>query len=171
MSDEFVSVPIPVSRYAEVIALLASEPTRAAVAQEEPFPPSQSAVVSVDSGVVLSGHGRLADDGTGWPDPQLAELVGWVSSSMRAILRALAESPDEWVSIPTLAERCTVTANEIRGTMRGFGRSFISHYGRERIWPFGWQKRHDDGRYWYYVTRAQSQVILRKAEGMNSSDA
>jgi len=154
MSDKYVPVPIPISRYAEVIALLASPPAPPPVTPVSP-------VMPVHSRVVLSGHGVLADDGSNWSDQQLAELVGWVSPIMRSILRVLAQVPDEWVSIPMLAERCNVTPDEIRSTIRGFGRSFYSRCGRNRQWPFGWQKRRDDGRYWYHVSAPQSRVILR----------
>lgn len=105
-----VMVPVPAARVLEVYALLA-------VPRE-----------SIEAG--------SAEPLTTWSASALSRLMDVTRSPVtRRIIHHLAQHPDDWIPINSLAIAIEANPQDIRAALSGFTRTMKAHLGRS-TWPF-----------------------------------
>lgn len=133
MVSDVVLVPVPKEHLMDVYALLAS-------------------LAGPGSGAGGGSRRMAADPGNGtassqfeeWTNSRLAKLIAQCSPRRLAVLRALADRPDEWLTAADLASAISPDAdrNTVAGTLGAFGRGARSRIGVEdigdsrRVFPF-----------------------------------
>jgi hypothetical protein len=112
-------VPVPAARVLEVYALLAVPHT------------------STEPGSV--------DPLTTWSAPDLSRLMDLTRSPVtRRMIRHLAQHPDDWIPLNSVAIAIEANPRDIRAALSGFTRTMKAHLGRS-IWPFAVAAKRVDG--------------------------
>ncbi len=113
--NELVSVLVPKRHLPKVYGLIAELEGVEGTPQQSP--PSDSPTGASDD----------------WTSSRVQRMVSESPPAMRDILRAMAERPDQWVTVHQLAEAITgkddATWNTVAGTMGAFGRRIKNRYG------------------------------------------
>ena len=112
--NELVSVMVPKRHLPKVYGLIAELEGVEATSQQ--VPPSDSTAGAMDD----------------WTSSRVQRMVSESPAAMRDILRAMAERPDQWVTVHQLAEAITgkddANWNTVAGTMGAFGRRIKNRY-------------------------------------------
>lgn len=139
--DEFVPVLVPRDRVLDVYEFL-SRPARVALDEQ-----------------------RLADDVSGetargrvpWPPATLERAYRESSPKMKRFLEHLAQNPGRAVPIGELGEVMGYTPHQVAGTLGAAGRRITNRY--KLRWPFAWEKRPEDGVFYYTMNDEDAAVI------------
>jgi hypothetical protein len=124
LSADLVNVAVPRTYLFEVYRLIADLSATGRPRAREPETPESQGVIEE------------------WTPKLIRRMVDESQDAMRAILKALADAPDEWVTSAELAKAIGGAAdwNTVAGTLGAFGRRCYSRYEVESL-PF--EKRFD----------------------------
>jgi hypothetical protein len=141
MSD-FVSVPVPIERVAEVYELLARQTARPSI-----------------------GHHVTADGyPEGWNEPLVDRMFIESSSALRRILFAIAQRSPGWVTTKDIAGSSGLTPRQVVASLGPFGKRLRGRYGM-RVWPFEAREFVDAGVLKYSMpSGAASRIIALMAQ-------
>ena len=105
-----------------------------------------------------------------WTSAMLDRLVREShSGNMRAILKCLAEHPDEWVSTHALAEAIgdDADSNTVAGALGAFGRRCYNRYEMNSL-PFEGRWDHEHGCKMHHMSGTIAGEILRAFEKLDT---
>ncbi len=153
MSQQFVSVPVPTERVAEVYKLLSSPPRH--------ISPSDNAsqTTQVDEWNWLQKH---TNEKIEWPIDTVQRAVTESNTAQRAMLKHLANHPGEWLTTQQIADEVGVKRSDIAGALSGLARRAKSRYGQHhgsQRWFFAMQW---DGAQSSYRMDEREAVIVRE---------
>ncbi len=136
---DVVHVPVPVNRLQEVYELLAKRPVGPQVGHvtEEGYPP-------------------------GWSQALVERMYVESSSTMRGILRVLAEGASEWITTGELASVSGLTSRQVAAALGPFGKRIRGRYGMT-AWPFSAREFVDQGIMKYSMSPVVAARILELA--------
>ena len=136
MVTEVVHVPVPVDRLQEVYELLAKRPADSSVVQvtEEGYP-------------------------FGWSKALVDRMYVESSSSMRAVLRALANGAPGWITTNEIASAAGTTPRQVAAALGPFGKRVRGRYGKNE-WPFASREFVDEGIMKYSMSPAVATTVL-----------
>jgi hypothetical protein len=145
-SDDLVTVSVPRKHLAKVYGFIAS------LESDEPLMNSREAATN-DS--------AASDE---WTPSRIRKMLQQSPPAMKDILRAMATSPNEWLTTQGLAE--AIQGNQdadwktVAGTMGAFGRRLKNRYGLETF-PFEKRYDHDAKSKAYRMSGEVSQLVLQ----------
>jgi len=107
-----------------------------------------------------TSEGDRGDDARGlvpWPPETLERAYRESSPAMKKFLDHLADNPGRAVPIVELGEVVGYTPHQLAGTLGAAGRRITNRY--KLRWPFAWEKRPEDGIYYYTMGEEDAAVI------------
>lgn len=139
--DDFVPVLVPKSRVLDVYEFLSQPvgPRRDGSHLPEEFP-----------GDAARGH-------VPWPPEMLERAYRESSPAMKRFFDHLADNPGRAVPIGELGEAMGYTPHQVAGTLGAAGRRITNRY--KLRWPFTWERRPEDGIYYYTMNEEDAAVI------------
>lgn len=144
--DDLVPVLVPKDRVLDVYAFLS-----------RPVEPSQDGSSGLEE-----GRGDTARGLVPWPPELLERAYRESSPAMKRFLDHLADNPGRAVPIGELGEVVGYSPHQLAGTLGASGRRFTNRY--KLRWPFAWEKRPEDGIY-YYTMNAEDAAVIRGVRG------
>jgi hypothetical protein len=93
-----------------------------------------------------------------WPPEMLERAYRESSAAMKRFFDHLADNPGRAVPIGELGDAVGYSPHQLAGTLGAAGRRITNRY--KLRWPFAWERRPEDGIY-YYTMNDQDAAIIR----------
>ncbi len=139
--DDFVPVLVPKARVLDVYEFL-----------------SRSVKPPQDDGPTAEElRGEAARGLVPWPPETLERAYRESSPAMKRFLDHLSDNPGRAVPIGELGDAMGYKPHQVAGTLGAAGRRITNRY--KLRWPFAWEKRPEDGIYYYTMNEEDAAVI------------
>jgi hypothetical protein len=140
--EDFVPVLVPKNRVLDVYEFLS-----------RPMGPERDGSHTSEELYGEAARGRVP-----WPPEMLERAYRESSPAMKLFFDHLADNPGRAVPIGELGEAMGYTPHQVAGTLGAAGRRITNRY--KLRWPFAWEKRPEDGVY-YYTMNADDAAVIR----------
>jgi hypothetical protein len=150
MSEQFVSVPVPIDRVTEVYRLLASPSSPNGI----PAPDATTTTPPAEDWSWLAEH---TYEKVEWPIKVIHRAVTESNAGQRAFLKYLAEHSSQWLTTALIAAGLGLERKDIAGGLSGLTRRAKSRYGVAK-WFFSAQW--DGTQYSYRMDEREAAAVL-----------